>query len=275
MKSRKKIVVAGIHNGFQSIGSSTTSLELARPGIDIGPISFCSLRTRPLFVFGSKLLWFPPHPNDKQDPRDGNDYKRRPRFHSWRDCASCCFSDSKSHRFSGLHPQRLFSSRDISCPFGWFCSHVCFRLPQDLCGLPEREAQDECRIRSFRACGKAHWSGRGQTFFEHLEKRIALGAHLQKTDTVSEKDVIVSISLNLQYLGTDGSTSIDQASIPPSRFLTFRKPRPLRNCVARALLAPVWQYMTSSSAVSSSFTRSGSSPSGRSFAPSILAISYS
>src|SRR5579875_3545621 len=108
MKSRKKIVVAGIHNGFQSIGSSTTSLELARPGIDIGPISFCSLRTRPLFVFGSKLLWFPPHPNDKQDPRDGNDYKRRPRFHSWRDCASCCFSDAKSHRFSGYIPNDDF-----------------------------------------------------------------------------------------------------------------------------------------------------------------------
>ena len=44
-----------------------------------------------------------------------------------------------------------------------------------------------------------------------------------------------------QYLGTCGSISVDQASIPPVRLKTFWCPLEANACAATWLLWPVWQ----------------------------------
>ncbi len=64
------------------------------------------------------------------------------------------------------------------------------------------------------------------------------------------------------YLGTFGSTSVDQASIPPERFATDAKPWPSRYPAMRAERMPPWQYTTIRRSFGSSATRVGTSPIG-------------
>ena len=58
-----------------------------------------------------------------------------------------------------------------------------------------------------------------------------------------------------QYLGTEGSTSSDQARIPPFRFRILRKPARCRNSTASAERLPLRQWATISRELSSSLTR--------------------
>src|SRR5579872_940281 len=68
-----------------------------------------------------------------------------------------------------------------------------------------------------------------------------------------------------QYFGTLGSTLSLHARIPPLILRTFLNPACFRKSTAFALRIPLLQCATISSAVSSSFTRFGNSPSGISF----------
>ena len=72
-----------------------------------------------------------------------------------------------------------------------------------------------------------------------------------------------------------GSTSSDQAVIPPCKLLSFRKPASWRILKAFALRPPTLQCKTMSSALSSSLSREGNSPSGINFDPGIRLMSYS
>ena len=65
-----------------------------------------------------------------------------------------------------------------------------------------------------------------------------------------------------QYFGTLGSTSSDQARIPPFRFWILRNPALRRKSTASAERFPLRQCATISREESSSCTRRGSSPSG-------------
>src|SRR5213594_3539395 len=78
-----------------------------------------------------------------------------------------------------------------------------------------------------------------------------------------------------QYRGISGSTFSAHSSIPPTRFLTLRKPSSRRKFVMRAERTPVLQYTTISSAVLSSFTREGTWATGIRTALSRRAISHS
>src|SRR5215831_21204441 len=77
-----------------------------------------------------------------------------------------------------------------------------------------------------------------------------------------------------QYLGTLGSTSSDQARIPPFKLCILRKPALRRKSTASAERLPLRQCATISRDESSSCTRRGSSPSGSRW-PLILQIWYS
>src|SRR6202521_5548835 len=65
-----------------------------------------------------------------------------------------------------------------------------------------------------------------------------------------------------QYLGTDGSTSSDQARMPPFRLRILRKPALRRKSTASAERLPLRQWATISLDESSSWTRRVNSPSG-------------
>src|SRR6202161_3876607 len=67
---------------------------------------------------------------------------------------------------------------------------------------------------------------------------------------------------NIQYLGTEASTSSDHARIPPFRFNTLRNPALRKNSTASAERFPLRQCATISRELSNSFTRRESSPSG-------------
>jgi hypothetical protein len=71
-----------------------------------------------------------------------------------------------------------------------------------------------------------------------------------------------SAAASAQYFGTEGSTSSDQARIPPFRFQILRKPARRRNSTASAERLPLRQCATISRELSSSFTRLETSPSG-------------
>src|SRR6266851_9015952 len=77
-----------------------------------------------------------------------------------------------------------------------------------------------------------------------------------------------------QYLGTLGSTSSDQARIPPLRLWILRKPALRKKSTASAERFPLRQWATISRDESSSWTRRVSSPSG-SRCPLRLQIWYS
>src|SRR5437870_2240305 len=78
-----------------------------------------------------------------------------------------------------------------------------------------------------------------------------------------------------QYRGISGSTFFAHSSIPPTRFLTLRKPSSRRKFVMRAERTPDLHYTTMSFAVLSSFTRPGTCATGISTARSKWAISHS
>src|SRR5207244_5404405 len=65
-----------------------------------------------------------------------------------------------------------------------------------------------------------------------------------------------------QYFGTDGSTSSDQARMPPFRLRILRKPALRKKSTASAERFPLRQWATISRDESSSWTRRVSSPSG-------------
>src|SRR6266481_5510067 len=66
-----------------------------------------------------------------------------------------------------------------------------------------------------------------------------------------------------QYFGTEGSTSSDQARMPPFRLRILRKPAFRKKSTASAERLPLRQCATISRDESSSWTRRVSSPSGR------------
>src|SRR5438552_5018357 len=66
-----------------------------------------------------------------------------------------------------------------------------------------------------------------------------------------------------QYFGTDGSTSSDQARMPPFRLRILRKPALRKKSTASAERFPLRQCATISRDESSSWTRRVSSPRGR------------
>src|SRR5580693_6172157 len=66
----------------------------------------------------------------------------------------------------------------------------------------------------------------------------------------------------VQYFATVGSTSSDQARIPPFRFSSLRKPTPRRNSAASAERLPERQWTTISRELSSSWARREISPRG-------------
>src|SRR5260370_1475090 len=69
------------------------------------------------------------------------------------------------------------------------------------------------------------------------------------------------VSALLQYFGTEGSTSSDQARIPPFKFQIFRKPALRKNSTPSPERFPLRQCATISPEPSASCTRRGCSPS--------------
>ena len=79
---------------------------------------------------------------------------------------------------------------------------------------------------------------------------------------VGAKLDLLTVAKMLQYFGTEGSTSSDQARMPPFRFQILRKPALRRKSTASAERLPLRQCATISRELSSSWTRRGRSPSG-------------
>src|SRR2546422_1213347 len=110
--------------------------------------------------------------------------------------------------------------------------------------------------------------------FEHREAMDGPRVEGHQRGMAGEDDMPLP-SGSVQYRGISGSTFSAHSSIPPTRFLTLRKPRSRREVVMRAERTPVLQYTTMAFAAFGSFTRPGTCATGISTARSKWAISHS